>query len=173
MSLLLGFFVILAIAGFLGLGAVAFFLPVVWLYAFFDSYNLRSRILDGTAPQDEYLFGLSEMDSQRMAELLRRRHSVIGWGLVMIGIYLLYQMLLNQLWWMMGDWFLGDWLYSLLRYDVPRLVMTILVILLGLWFIRGPKARKDDIPDFVPPAQSGAQAAPEETTQEEPNDKDQ
>lgn len=64
-SLLLGFFVILAIAGFLGLGAVAFFLPVVWLYAFFDSYNLRSRILDGTAPQDEYLFGLSEMDSQR------------------------------------------------------------------------------------------------------------
>ncbi len=85
----------------------------------FDSYNLRSRILDGTAPQDEYLFGLSEMDSQRMAELLRRRHSVIGWGLVMIGIYLLYQMLLNQLWWMMGDWFLGDWLYSLLRYDVP------------------------------------------------------
>ena len=56
-SLLLGFFVILAIAGFLGLGAVAFFLPVVWLYAFFDSYNLRSRILDGTAPQDEYLFG--------------------------------------------------------------------------------------------------------------------
>ena len=70
----------------------------------------------------------------------------------MIGIYLLYQMLLNQLWWMMGDWFLGDWLYSLLRYDVPRLVMTILVILLGLWFIRGPKARKDDIPDFVPPA---------------------
>ena len=139
-SLLLGFFVILAIAGFLGLGAVAFFLPVVWLYAFFDSYNLRSRILDGTAPQDEYLFGLSEMDSQRMAELLRRRHSVIGWGLVMIGIYLLYQMLLNQLWWMMGDWFLGDWLYSLLRYDVPRLVMTILVILLGLWFIRGPKA---------------------------------
>ena len=124
-SLLLGFFVILAIAGFLGLGAVAFFLPVVWLYAFFDSYNLRSRILDGTAPQDEYLFGLSEMDSQRMAELLRRRHSVIGWGLVMIGIYLLYQMLLNQLWWMMGDWFLGDWLYSLLRYDVPRIFRTL------------------------------------------------
>ena len=39
LSLLLLFFVILAVSGFLGLAALAFFLPVVWLYAFFDSYN--------------------------------------------------------------------------------------------------------------------------------------
>ena len=34
LSLLLLFFVILAVSGFLGLAALAFFLPVVWLYAF-------------------------------------------------------------------------------------------------------------------------------------------
>lgn len=150
-SLLLGFFVILAVAGFLGLSVVAFFLPVVWLYAFFDSYNLRGRIADGSAPPDEYLFGLSEMDSRRMTELLRRRHSVIGWGLVALGVYLLYDIVLVRLSWVIPGWF-----YNLLRYDVPRVVLTVLVMALGVWFIRGPKARdgQEDIPDFVPPVQN-------------------
>lgn len=163
-SLLLGFFVILAIAGFLGLSAVAFFLPVVWLYAFFDSYNLRSHIADGSAPPDEYLFGLSEMDSQRMTELLRRRHSVIGWGLVALGIYLLYDILLDQLGWVIADWF-----YGLLRYDVPRLVLTVLVILLGVWFIRGPKVRggQEDIPDFVPPTRDAGTEKKADSTETE------
>ena len=168
LSLLLGFFVILAIAGFLGLSAVAFVLPVVWLYAFFDSYNLRGRIENGSAPPDEYLFGLSEMDSQRMTELLRRRHSVIGWGLVALGIYLLYDILLDQLGWVMADWF-----YGLLRYDVPRLVLTVLVMALGVWFIRGPKGRggQEDIPDFVPPARdAGAEKQADGTETEADHD---
>lgn len=158
-SLLLGFFVILAIAGFLGLSAVSFFLPVVWLYAFFDSYNLRGHIADGDAPPDEYLFGLSEMDSQRMTELLRRRHSVIGWGLVLAGAYLLYDTAMDRLGWVMTDWF-----YVLLRYDVPRVVLTVLVMALGVWFIRGPKTRggQEDIPDFVPPVQDTGTTDPEQ-----------
>ena len=69
LSLLLLFFAILAISGFLGMGALAFFLPVVWLYAFFDSYNLRTQITAGTQPPDDFLFGLSDLDSQRMAKL--------------------------------------------------------------------------------------------------------
>ena len=52
LSLLLLFFVILAVSGFLGLAALAFFLPVVWLYAFFDSYNLCAQIAAGTQPAD-------------------------------------------------------------------------------------------------------------------------
>ena len=154
-SLLLGFFVIIAVAGFLMLGPLAFFTPVVWLYAFFDSYNLRRQIVQGTAPEDAYLFGLSDMDSRQMTALLQKRHSVVGWALVIVGLYLLYDMVMNRL-----GWFFGDWLYSLLRYDLPRMVVTVLVILLGLWFIRGPRAKagpEDDIPPFTPPASGGAE----------------
>ena len=79
------FFTLLAVAGFLSLAPVGLFLPVVWIYAFFDSYDLRGRLAAGTAQPDDYLFGLSEMDSRRMNELLRRRHSLIGWGLVGLG----------------------------------------------------------------------------------------
>ena len=150
LSLLLLFFVILAVSGFLGLAALAFFLPVVWLYAFFDSYNLRTQISAGAQPADDFLFDLSDLDSQRMAKLLRSRHSLIGWALILVGGWMLYRMLLNRLGWLLGEW--SYWLYDLL-YDLPRLVITILVIALGIWCIRGPKARQpEDIPVFTPPA---------------------
>lgn len=147
-SLLVLFFALLAVAGFFGIAPIAFFLPVVWAYAFFDSYNLRARIAAGEPPEDAYLFGMSDMDSQQLQALLRKRHSLIGWVLVFLGVYMLYDTLLDQLGWLL-NW---GWLYDLLRYDVPRLVLTALVILLGLWFIRGPRAkREEDIPEFVPP----------------------
>ena len=182
-SLLLLFFAIFVVMTFLSLTPLAFLLPVVWAYAFFDSYNLRARLEDGAAPEDAYLFGLSEMDQRQMRALLGRRHSLIGWVLVALGVYMLYDTVLDQM-----DWLWNSWLYSLLRYDVPRLAVTVLVIALGVWFIRGPKARReDDIPAFTPPAgpgaeperpeaeraeteESGAQTAPAET--EAPYDRD-
>ena len=162
LSLLLAFFLVIFVSTYFYLGTLVLFLPVIWLYAFFDSYALRSQLAAGTAPEDAFLFGLSDMDSKRLGELLRKRHSLIGWALVILGVYMLYDMLMGQLSGLFFGWF-GEWLYSLLRYGLPRVVITVLVILLGLWFIRGPKAKaplEDDIPPFTPPA-SGAGPAPD------------
>ena len=167
LSLLLAFCMVLFVSTYFYLGTLALFLPVIWLYAFFDSYSLRSQLAAGTAPEDAFLFGLSDMDSKRLGELLRKRHSLIGWVLVLLGVYMLYDTLLDQLGWLL-NW---GWLYDLLRYDVPRLVLTALVILLGLWFIRGPRAkREEDIPEFVPPVrpESGFQPGPAEEPFQEP-----
>ena len=158
-SLLLAFALVFFISSNFFLGALVLFLPVIWLYAFFDSYSLRAQLAAGTAPEDGFLFGLSDMDSQRLNALLKKRHSLIGWVLVAVGAYMLYDMLMGQLSGLFFGWF-GEWLYSLLRYGVPRLVITVLVILLGLWFIRGPKApAEDDIPSFTPPASGPAPSA--------------
>ena len=160
-SLLLAFCLVLFASTYFFLGTLALFLPVIWLYAFFDSYSLRSRLAAGTAPEDAFLFGLSDMDSKRLGELLRRRHSLIGWALVILGVYMLYDMLLDQMGGLFFGWF-GEWLYSLLRYGLPRVAVTVLVILLGLWFIRGPRAKSpidDDIPPFTPPAPDAAPAS--------------
>ena len=89
LSLLLAFCLILFASTYFFLGALALFLPVIWLYAFFDSYALRSQLAAGTAPEDAFLFGLSDMDSKRLGELLRKRHSLIGWALVVVGVYML------------------------------------------------------------------------------------
>lgn len=159
MSLLLAFFLVIFVSTYFYLGTLVLFLPVIWAYAFFDSYSLRSQISAGTAPEDAFLFGLSDMDSKRLGELLRKRHSLIGWVLVLLGAYMLYDMVLDQLGGLFFGWF-GEWLYSLLRYSLPRVVITVLVILLGLWFIRGPKApAEDDIPSFTPPASGPAPSA--------------
>lgn len=49
-SLLLAFCGIFAVAIFLEIGALAVLMLPIWLYAFFDSYNLRGQISDGFAP---------------------------------------------------------------------------------------------------------------------------
>ena len=163
LSLLLALFTLIAVAGFLSMGPLAFFTPVVWLYAFFDSYNLRRLITQDAAPEDAYLFGLSDMDSRQMTALLHKRHSIIGWVLVLVGVYMLYDTVVRRL-----SGVLWDWLYYFLCYDLPRVVMTVLVIALGLWFIRGPKVRavpEDDIPPFTPPVSGGAE--PEDSPEPE------
>ena len=157
-SLLLAFALVFFISSNFFLGALVLFLPVIWLYAFFDSYSLRAQLAAGTAPEDGFLFGLSDMDSQRLNALLKKRHSLIGWVLVAVGAYMLYDMLMGQLSGLFFGWF-GEWLYSLLRYGVPRLVITVLVILLGAWFLRGPRAPAEDIPPFTPPAPDAAPTA--------------
>ena len=163
LSLLLAFCLVIFVSTYFYLGALALFLPVIWLYAFFDSYSLRSQLAAGTAPEDAYLFGLSDMDSKRLGELLRKRHSLIGWGLVAVGAYMLYDMALDQLANFLVGWTaFGTRLMGVLRYGLPRAVITVLVILLGLWFIRGPKSKAridDDIPPFAPPASGPAPGA--------------
>lgn len=122
------------------------FLPLIWLYAFFDSFNLRIWLEEGVAEADGYLFGMSELDFQQMDRLLRKRHSIIGWTLVFFGIKQLYDILIYPF-----AQFIDDEMYYFLEDSLPRLFLTVGIILLGIWFIRGPKGK--DIPTFTPPAQ--------------------
>ena len=62
------------------------------------------------------------------------------------------------------------WLYDLVMRDFPRLIVTIGIIALGVWFIRGPKLPKnEEIPVFTPPAAGpNGTAEPENDTAAEP-----
>lgn len=87
-----------------------------------------------------------------MALLCRKRHSLVGWGLVALGVCILYTTVADWVVDFLGQFFDSWWLYSILLYDVPRLAVTIGIIALGIWFIRGPKAPPaGDIPAFTPP----------------------
>jgi len=154
LSLMLIFFGVFALAVFLNLGALSVLMLPVWLYAFFDSYNLRGQLRDGLAPADAFLFGLSDLDSAQFSILCQKRHSVIGWGLVAVGAYMIWNMAADWLLDLLGQFFEDTWwLHRILTYDIPRVVISALIIALGLWFIRGPKRREpEDIPAFTPPA---------------------
>lgn len=152
--------VVIALASILSLGELAIFLPLLWIYAFFDTYNLRSQMDAGIFPEDDFLFGLGEMDSRRLEQLLRTRHSLIGWVLVAVGLYALWQTvvggILRELLQNLNLW----WVYDILFYSLPRVVVMIAIILLGVWFIRGPRGQEEPEEDYtyVPPAQDASAA---------------
>ena len=161
-SILTAFCAIFALAVFLEIGALAVLMLPVWLFSFFDSYNLRGQTdAQAEANPDAYLFGLSDMDSQRMSDLLRKRHSLVGWVLVVFGVYILFDTFIGRLMQLMCEWMGQWWLYDVVMRDMPRMVVTIFIIALGIWFIRGPKkAKAEDIPAFTPPAAEATQAEP-------------
>ena len=169
MSLLMIFCGIFAIAILLEAGALTVLMLPVWLYAFFDSYNLRTQLDQSTAPEDAFLLGLSDMDSRQMSALLQKRHSLVGWGLVILGVYLFYTAVVDWVTDLLAQFFDTWWIYNLLAYDVPRLAVTIGIIALGIWFIRGPKKTPvEEIPVFTPPSQEdGREHSQEEVAQDE------
>lgn len=161
---------LLALAIFLEIGALAVLIVPLWLYSFFDSYNLRRQRMEGTEDEDTYLFGMSDLDSRRLSELLAKRHSIIGWTLVFIGLYVLYDTVARRMLWWVRDLFPWlDWLYDLLVWDAPRIVVTLLIIALGMWFIRGPKNIPEDIPAFTPGPEPEGPAYQPEFFQEAPH----
>ena len=152
MSILTIFCGIFALAVFLEIGALAVLMLPVWLFSFFDSYNLRAQAEADAAPLDGYLFGLSDVDSRQMSALLQKRHSLVGWGLVAVGVYIFYSTVADWVVNFFYQFFDAWWLDRVLSYDVPRLAVTMGIIALGVWFIRGPKREKsEDIPAFTPP----------------------
>ena len=161
-SILTAFCAVFALAVFLEIGALAVLMLPLWLFSFFDSYNLRGQTdAQAEANPDAYLFGLSDMDSQRMSDLLRKRHSLVGWVLVVFGVYILFDTFIGRLMQLMCEWMGQWWLYDVVMRDMPRMVVTIFIIALGIWFIRGPKkAKAEDIPAFTPPAAEATQAEP-------------
>lgn len=140
------------IAVFLEMGALSVLVAPLWAYSFFDSYNLRRQLREGMAPEDEFMFGLSDMDARKLNQILSRRGSLIGWLLVAVGLYSLYMILARNLLAPFRENWLVDWLYDLLVWDMPRILGTVLIVALGIWFIKGPKAPKDDDePPYTPP----------------------
>ena len=68
-SLMTAFFLVFALMGFLGMSFLAFFLPVIWFYAFFDTLNLRSMSYE-YLPHDDFLFHLDSSLGNQCSQLL-------------------------------------------------------------------------------------------------------
>lgn len=156
LSLMTVFWGVFAAALLLQLEALILLLIPAWLYAFFDSYNLHGQSdAQAAANPDGFLFDMPAVDSGRLAALSRGRHSILGWVLVALGLWMLYSSFAQRLLDVLEYYFdVESWLYSLLLYDIPRIVVTLGIIALGVWFIRGPRKAPpaEDIPAFTPPA---------------------
>lgn len=151
------------------LNPVLLLLVVVWMYSFFDTFNLRAQIGAGTAPQDDYLVHIN-WHVQRMEQFMLDSHKLLGWGLIALGALVAYQnILMNTLGDIVWRWGQSNPFFRalyLMMDQLPEVVVCVALIICGAWLVRGPKGRKQkpqndaEDEDFTEYTAQDAQAEP-------------
>ena len=150
------FCLMIALTSIIGLFGLA--LPVLWAYAFFDTFSLRSQLKQGIIPDDCNPFGLDETGS--VGSFLAKRHALLGWLFILAGGYtLLDRLVLRSL----RELLETLHLYGILNLlsSLPTLIIAALLVLLGFWLIRGrrlPEPDESDYQPYSPPAAPAPEA---------------
>jgi len=140
LSFLLGFMLLIAAIAVTGLGVLSVFPITLYIYSFFHANNIGG--LDDerfAALEDEYLFGFGDMNRIRF-KLDQKNRNLAAVVLIILGIYML---------WDVGFGMLRDYMgwdnpfiravYYTMRDEVPRIVIAIAIIWLGVSLLRGKK----------------------------------
>lgn len=168
---LITLFFLCIMAGMLLLEQLVLTALIVWMYSFFDTFNLRAQFIAGTAPADDYLVHFNTKDA-RLTLFFRDSHKLVGWALIALGAMVAYQNIIMRV---LGDvmWRWGQnnpffrAVYLMLD-ELPEVVVCVALIVCGVWLVRGPKGKKAEEPedeDFreYTAAEADAPEAPEET----------
>lgn len=120
---------------------------VVYMFSFFDTYDLIRHMAAGE-PKEDSLLVLGNYEE--IKKLIPQHNRLIGWGLVGFGVWALYET------------FISTWLYTLLcnlvgngyAYDIitgiPNVVIAALLIFSGLKLL-GLHPEKKNRDDELPP----------------------
>ena len=131
-----------------GLGAIISPLiivcPIVWMYSFFDTYDLIRHMTQG-APKPDTLLPFENLDSLR--RLFPSGNRVIGWVFIGLGAWALYSSIIEPLVINFIGWYAANM--------VPTLVVAALLIAGGFWLLKGPRGGRGSGPDDIPPYTGG------------------
>ena len=120
---------------------------VVYMFSFFDTYDLIRHMAAGE-PKEDSLLVLGNYEE--IKKMVPQHNRLIGWGLVGFGVWALYET------------FISNWLYTLLcnlvgngyAYDIitgiPNVVIAALLIFAGLKLL-GLHPEKKNRDDELPP----------------------
>ena len=138
-SLMGMFFALFIIGGFFGQSIFVLADIVVWFYAFFHAHNLRAMDDEEFyALEDDYLFHLDGSGKEFWNKAVASRYRKLAAAvLILVGISILWNNLLDLLWYILPD-FLEDIVYTI-SYRIPQTVLGIAIIVAGVWMIRGKK----------------------------------
>ncbi len=138
-SLAAWFFGISFLAVLTGLGFISFVLPVIWAYAFFDTYNIRNLTAEQRAMfRDEYLPGGDLKLKTGLDKLFKngRGSRWLGIAFIAAGVLIVYNLFVNQFFWRLRE------MFPFLAYfinSIPALLIAGALIFLGLRVMRGAK----------------------------------
>lgn len=120
---------------------------VIWMYSFFDTYDLIRHMAAGEPKEDSLLV---PGNYEEIKKLLPQHNKLIGWGLIGFGVWALYDLLI------------GNWVYKILTnvlgyghaWDIingiPNLVVGGLLVFAGFKLLNMHPAKKNS-DDELPP----------------------
>lgn len=139
---LITLFFLCIMAGMLLLEPLVLTALIVWVYSFFDTFNLRAQFIAGTAPADDYLVHFNTKDA-RLTLFFRDSHKLVGWALIAFGALIAYENiimnLLNDVLWRWGRDSVVFRAFYLVMDRLPDVVLCVALILCGVWLVRGPQ----------------------------------
>lgn len=120
---------------------------VIWIYSFFDTYDLIRHMAAGE-PKEDSLLVLGNYEE--IKKLIPQHTKLVGWGLIGFGVWALYDLLI------------GNWVYKILTnvlgyghaWDIingiPNLVVGGLLVFAGFKLLNMHPAKKNS-DDELPP----------------------
>lgn len=120
---------------------------IVYMYSFFDTFNLRAQIMADNAPEDDYLVHINWQD-KRMQQFMMDSHKLLGWGLIALGAMVAYQniIMMRVLGDVMWRWGQNNPFFRavyLVLDELPQIVACVALVICGIWLVRGPKGKKN------------------------------
>lgn len=136
------FVAVIFIAVLLSMGILSFFLPVIWFYSFFDTFNCAKYNADQRLQMD-YRFGESIAKGKAftfLSDRARRQFpKYLGIGCILIGLYYFYDAVIRPLYWHFD---LPEWVYYSLN-KIPSIIVAVLITWLGITLLKRNSAGKE------------------------------
>ncbi len=148
LSLAVWFCGIISVAAMVELGVLALLLPVIWAYAFFDTFNIRALSPEQQAVfTDDFLPNEEWLKNSRFAGIFKKGQGGKTGGIILIlfGSFWLYRIFINNVYF----WLWENYPALARMVDtVPAIVIGIAVIIVGVIMLRGNNApAKPELPE--------------------------
>ncbi len=137
---------------------------IVWMYSFFDVYDLL-RCANAGQPRQDGLMLLGSMAD--IKKTIPRNGKLLGWILIGLGVYGVYELVIRDLLFPLFRMMFGDRAWGIL-HNIPGIVVSVLFIAAGVWLLglHPPQKNADaPAPDLPPyPQQAPVPPVPDDLT---------
>ena len=139
------FFATIAVAATLNIGPLTIVLPIIWCYSFFNVHNMYSLSDEEFyALEDDYIFHLDRI--LPINQWSKQQNKIVAGILIIAGICIFWNECV--------DYLIGSWIYvwfsesiansiSQFLHTLPRLVIAVILICVGIRMIKGKKVQLD------------------------------
>ena len=135
LSILIVFAIFAGLFATVGTPIFAIPLPVIFIYSFFDTFNIRSLIGSEDKLEDKYIWEGNQLFDISKSLKSSNTKKIIGFALIFIGIYILLVNMLPNILYTLNLNVIARYINRLSSYFVP-IAIALLSIFLGIKLIR-------------------------------------